>query len=89
MHMLVKGEDKSFSQTVTARAAIRLSGRCLREAPGQPIAEVARACEFESSGDVLSGLSCDRGDAPGRVQGARRSIRGASACAVIDHSAST
>ena len=78
MHMLFEGTGQSFSQTVTAQR-IRLSRRLLREGTRAADRQSRPRLRIRESGDVLSGLSCDRGDAPGRVQGARRSIRGASA----------
>ena len=53
MHMLFESTGQSFSQTVTAQR-IRLSGQLLREAPGRPIAEVARACGVAIPDDLLA-----------------------------------
>ena len=72
MHMLFEGTGQSFSQTVTAQR-IRLSGQLLREAPGRPIAEVARACDFESLATFYRVFHATVGMPPGefRAQGAR------------------
>ena len=72
MHMLFEGTGQSFSQTVTAQR-IRLSGQLLREAPGRPIAEVARACGFESLATFYRVFHATEGMPPGefRAQGAQ------------------
>jgi AraC-like DNA-binding protein len=72
MHMLFEGTGKSFSQTVTAQR-IRLSGQLLREAPGRPIGEVARACGFESLATFYRVFHATEGMAPGefRARGAQ------------------
>jgi AraC-like DNA-binding protein len=87
MHMLFEGTGQSFSQTVTAQR-IRLSGRLLREAPGRPVAEVARACGFESLATFYRVFHATEGMAPGefRAQGAQPAAHQPS---VIDHQAST
>jgi AraC-like DNA-binding protein len=68
MHMLFEGTGQSFSRTVTAQ----------RIPPERPVApRGTRAADrrgrprqrIRESGDVLSGLSCDRGDAPGASSG--------------------
>ena len=75
MHMLFEGTGQSFSQTVTAQR-IRLSGQLLREAPGRPIAEVARACGFESLATFYRVFHAAKGMAPGefRARGAQSGI---------------
>ena len=75
IHMLFEGTGKSFSQTVAAQR-IRLSGQLLREAPGRPIAEVARACGFESLATFYRVFRATKGMAPGefRVRGAQSGI---------------
>ena len=87
MHMLFEGTGKSFSETVTAQR-IRLSGRLLRETPGRPVAEVARACGFDSSATFYRVFHATEGMPPGefRAQGAPS---GAHQPPVIDHQAST
>jgi AraC-like DNA-binding protein len=72
MHMLFEGTGESFSQTVTAQR-IRLSGQLLREAPGRPIGEVARACGFESLATFYRVFHAAKGMAPGefRARGAQ------------------
>jgi AraC-like DNA-binding protein len=87
MHMLFEGTGKSFSETVTAQR-IRLSGRLLRETPGRPVAEVARACGFESLATFYRVFHTIEGMPPGefRAQGAPS---GAHQPPVIDHQAST
>jgi AraC-like DNA-binding protein len=87
MHMLFEGTGQSFSQTVTAQR-IRLSGRLLREAPGRPVAEVARACGFESLATFYRVFHATVGMPPGefRAQGARS---GPISAPSSDHRAST
>jgi AraC-like DNA-binding protein len=87
MHMLFESTGKSFSQTVTAQR-IRLSGRLLREAPRRPVAEVARACGFESLATFYRVFHATEGMPPGefRAQGAQPA---AHQPPVIDHQAST
>ena len=67
MHMLFEGTGQSFAQTVTAQR-IRLSGRLLREAPGRPIAEVARACGFESLATFYRVFHAIEGMPPGEFR---------------------
>jgi AraC-like DNA-binding protein len=87
MHMLFEGTGRSFSQTVTAQR-IRLSGQLLREAPERPIAEVARACGFESLATFYRVFHATVGMPPGefRAQGARS---GPISAPSSDHRAST
>ena len=87
MHMLFEGTGKSFSQTVTAQR-IRLSGRLLREAPGRPIAEIARACGFESVATFYRVFHATEGMPPGEFR-ALDAQSGAHQPAVIGHRAST
>jgi AraC-like DNA-binding protein len=47
LHMLFEGSGNSFSRYVTVER-ISLTGRLLHEAPERPVAEIARACGFES-----------------------------------------
>jgi AraC-like DNA-binding protein len=72
MHMLFEGTGESFSQTVAAQR-IRLSGHLLREAPARPVAEVARACGFESLATFYRVFHATVGMPPGefRAQGAQ------------------
>ena len=72
MHMLFEGTGQSFSQTVTAQR-VRLSGRLLRETPGRPIAEIARACGFESLATFYRVFHATEGMPPGdfRARGAQ------------------
>ena len=72
MHMLFEGTGTSFSQTVTAQR-IRLSGQLLRKAPGRSIAEVARACGFDSLATFYRVFHAAKGMAPGefRTRGAQ------------------
>lgn len=72
MHMLFEGTGRSFSQTVTVQR-IRLSGRLLREAPERAVAEVARACGFESLATFYRVFHATEGMTPGefRARGAR------------------
>jgi AraC-like DNA-binding protein len=72
MHMLFKGTGKSFSQTVAAQR-IHLSGQLLGEAPRRPIAEIARACGFESLATFYRVFHATKGMSPGefRVRGAQ------------------
>jgi AraC-like DNA-binding protein len=67
MHMLFEGIGESFSQSVTAQR-IRLSGQLLREAPGRPIGEVARACGFESLATFYRVFHAAKGMAPGEFK---------------------
>ena len=67
MHMLFEGTGESFSQSVTAQR-IRLSGQLLREAPGRPIGEVARACGFESLATFYRVFHAAKGMAPGEFK---------------------
>ena len=87
MHMLFESTGKRFSQTVTAQR-IRLSGQLLREAPERPIAEVARACGFESLATFYRVFHATVGMPPGefRAQGARS---GPISAPSSDHRAST
>jgi AraC-like DNA-binding protein len=87
MHMLFEGTGQSFSQTVTAQR-IRLSGRLLREAPRRPVAEIARACGFESLATFYRVFHATEGMPPGefRAHGAQPA---AHQPPVIDHQAST
>jgi len=87
MHMLFEGTGKSFSQTVTAQR-IRLSGRLLREAPGRPIAEVGRACGFESLATFYRVFHAIEGMPPGAFR-ARDARSGAHQPSVTDHQATT
>jgi AraC-like DNA-binding protein len=87
MHMLFEGTGQSFSQTVTAQR-IRLSRRLLREAPGRPIAEVARACGFESLATFYRVFHATVGMPPGEFR-ARDAQSGAHQPPVIDHQAAT
>jgi AraC-like DNA-binding protein len=75
MHMLFEGTGQSFSQTVAAQR-IRLSGQLLREAPRRPIAEIARACGFESLATFYRVFHATKGMAPGefRVRDAQSGI---------------
>jgi len=72
MHMLFESTGQSFSQTVAAQR-IRLSGRLLREAPARTDFRGRPCLRLREPGDILSGLSCHRGNAPGdfRAQGAQ------------------
>jgi AraC-like DNA-binding protein len=87
MHMLFEGTGQSFSQTVTAQR-IRLSGRLLREAPRRPVAEIARACGFESLATFYRVFHATEGMPPGefRAHGAQPA---AHQPPDIDHQAST
>ena len=67
MHMLFEGTGKSFSQTVTAQR-IRLSGQLLREAPRRPVAEIARACGFESLATFYRVFRATEGMPPGEFR---------------------
>jgi len=70
MHMLFEGTGQSFSQTVAAQR-IRLSGRLLRESPGRPIAEIARACGFESLATFYRVFHATAGMPPGEFRAQR------------------
>jgi AraC-like DNA-binding protein len=87
MHMLFESTGQSFSQAVTAQR-IRLSGQLLREAPGRPIAEVARACGFESLATFYRIFHATEGMPPGefRARGAQSRTHQPS---VTDHQAAT
>jgi AraC-like DNA-binding protein len=87
MHMLFAGTGKSFSQTVTAQR-IRLSGQLLREAPGRPIAEVARACGFESLATFYRVFHATTGMPPGEFR-SRGAQSGPISPPSSDHRAST
>jgi AraC-like DNA-binding protein len=87
MHMLFEGTGKSFSQTVTAQR-IRLSGQLLREAPGRPIAEIARACGFESLATFYRVFHATTGMAPGDFM-TRGAQSGPISSPLSDHQAST
>jgi AraC-like DNA-binding protein len=87
MHMLFESTGQSFSQTVTARR-ICLSGQLLRESPGRPIAEVARACGFESLATFYRVFHATVGMPPGEFR-ARDAQSGAHQPPVIDHQAAT
>jgi AraC-like DNA-binding protein len=87
MHMLFEGTGRSFSQTVSAQR-IRLSRRLLREAPGRPIAEIARACGFESLATFYRVFHATEGMPPGAFR-AQDAQSGAHQPAVIDHRAPT
>ena len=87
MHMLFEGTGKSFSQTVTAQR-IRLSGQLLREAPRRPVAEVARACGFESLATFYRVFHATEGMPPGEFR-AQDAQSGAHQPPAIDHQAST
>jgi AraC-like DNA-binding protein len=87
MHMLFEGTGQSFSQTVAAQR-IRLSGRLLREAPGRPIAEVARACGFESLATFYRVFRATKGMSPGEFR-ARGAQSGIISPPSSDHRAST
>jgi AraC-like DNA-binding protein len=71
LHMLFEGSGKSFSRYVTAER-ISLTGRLLREAPRRPVAEIARACGFESLATFYRVFHNTVGMPPGefRTQGA-------------------
>ena len=75
MHMLFEGTGQSFSQTVAAQR-VHLSGQLLCEAPGRPIAEIARACGFESLATFYRLFHATKGMPPGefRVRGAQSGI---------------
>jgi AraC-like DNA-binding protein len=87
MHMLFEGTGKSFSQTVAAQR-IRLSGQLLREAPERPIAEVARACGFESLATFYRVFHATEAMPPGEFR-ARHAQSAVHQPRVIDHQAAT
>jgi len=87
MHMLFEGTGKSFSQTVTAQR-IRLSGQLLREAPERPVAEIARACGFESLATFYRVFLATEVMAPGEFR-ARDARSATHQPPVIDHQAAT
>jgi AraC-like DNA-binding protein len=71
LHMLFAGSGKGFSRYVTTER-ISLTGRLLREAPSRPVAEIARACGFESLATFYRVFHNTVGMPPGefRAQGA-------------------
>jgi AraC-like DNA-binding protein len=87
VHMLFEGTGKSFSQTVTAQR-IRLCGQLLREAPGRPIAEIARACGFESLATFYRVFHATEGIPPGEFR-ARAARSGPGSPPSSGHRAST
>jgi AraC-like DNA-binding protein len=74
MHMLFEGTGQSF--------------QLLREAPGRPVAEVARACGFESLATFYRVFHATEGMPPGEFR-ARDAQSGAHQPPVIDHQAAT
>jgi AraC-like DNA-binding protein len=72
LHMLFEVANRSFSQTVTEER-LKHSVRLMREAPDRLIADIAKACGFESLATYYRVFNATYGMAPGnfRTQTAR------------------